>query len=237
MSFQYQIRNALIQITGYFIYKKKDLPIGINLATDLKNIFKQEAKTVFDIGANTGQTALNYYNEFPTANIYSFEPVTKTFEQLKRNTVTKSRIQNYKIAFGNKKEEVEINLFDDANSQLNSIKISNPKTDAIKEKIQVETIDNFIKEKKIEEIDLLKIDTEGFEIEVLSGAQKLLESNNVKAILCETALSPQNKRNTQLNELITFLNQYNYYFVSLYETNINYYKEGLAYSNALFIRK
>ena len=90
---------------------------------------------------------------------------------------------------------------------------------------------------KIHQIDLLKIDTEGFEIDVLIGANKMLATGKIKAILCETALSKKNTRNTQLSSLIDLLDKENYFFVGLYETNVNFYKEGLAYSNALFILK
>jgi hypothetical protein len=92
-------------------------------------------------------------------------------------------------------------------------------------------------EQRVNRIDLLKIDTEGFEINVLKGGHQMLSTGNVAAILCEVALSKKNPRNTQLHDLIDHLEPLGYFFVGLYDTNINHFREGLAYSNALFVRK
>jgi FkbM family methyltransferase len=237
MSLSSKIRLEAIRLSGYFIYKKKDLPVGIDLASDLKNKFNIKVECVFDVGANYGQTALHYFEEFPKVSIYSFEPVAASFKKLEENTKGKDSIKCFHFALGDKEEELEISLFDEANSQLNSLKSSNSGSGGKKEKIKVRTLDGFVLENNIREIDLLKIDTEGFEINVLNGAKKMLAEKKVNAVLCETALAKSNKRNTQLVELMELLEEKNYFFVGLYETNVNHYKEGLAYSNALFIKK
>lgn len=239
MNITYVLRNALINLTGYWIYKKKDLPIGIDLKEDLKNKFNISPTVIFDVGANYGQTALFYRQEFNKAKIYSFEPVKKSFEILKENLKQDKHIFCYNLACGEKNEDLEIYIHEGIHSACNSIKfneIVGAKTN-IKETIYTVTLDDFVNENKVLKIDLLKIDTEGFELEVLKGSKELLKSKKINSIICEVALSGINKRNTQLNDIIKFLDDYEYYFVGLYSTDIGMYKEGIAWSNALFIKK
>ena len=233
------IRNFFINLTGYFIYKKSDLPIGVDFKSDLANKFGIIPRTVFDVGANYGQTALHYNELFHEAYIYSFEPVNKSFLKLQKSVEGNVRIKCFNIAFGQESKKMEISLFEEEQSQLNSLKTINSSSDinSIKEIITVVTLDDFAKTENVQRIDLLKIDTEGFELEVLKGASTLLKDRKVKSILCEVALSKKNSRNTQLDDIICFLEKYDYFFVGFYDTNVNYYNHGLAYSNALFILK
>jgi len=233
-----RIRLLIIYLTGYFIYKKRDLPVGVDFKEDLISKFKIVPRCIFDVGANYGQTALHYHTLFKNAKIFSFEPVKSSFEKLVSCTSGISNVSCFHLALGEENTKTEITLFDESNSQLNSLKaVNSPGQGHSKEIIEVIKLDTFADQKKISEIDLLKIDTEGFEIEVLKGAGGFLKNNNIKAILCEVALSGKNKRNTQLHYLIDFLDNYDYFFVSLYDTNVNYFRDGLAYSNALFVKK
>ena len=54
--------------------------------------------------------------------------------------------------------------------------------------VKLTTLDNFVEEKKLTHIDILKIDTEGFEEEVLKGSLKTLKSNKIKYIELEKIL-------------------------------------------------
>jgi FkbM family methyltransferase len=239
MAISTTIRTFFINLTGYFVYKKTDLPIGVDFKADLENKFNIHPLCIFDVGANYGQTALYYHETFKNAKIYSFEPVKVSYLKLEKETQHIKQIECFQIALGEENKEFEIALHDESNSQLNSLKAiaANQGNQSVKEIIKSVTLDVFVTEKNIEQIDLLKIDTEGFELEVLIGSENFLRTRKIKAILCEVALSKRNTRNTQLSEIINALDKYDYFFVGLFETNVNYYKDGLAYSNALFILK
>jgi FkbM family methyltransferase len=235
----YILRKILINISGYWIYKKTDLPIGVDLKEDLVNKFHINPACIFDVGANYGQTALHYTKAFKDAKIFSFEPVKNSFDILIKNTKGYKNIFCYNFAFGDKKKEVEIFLHEERFSACNSLKFDNRdgNNSAPKEIVRVMTLNDFVKENKIEYIDLLKIDTEGYELEVLKGGENILTQGSVSAIIGEVALSTKNNRNTQLHALVSYLDKFDYYFVGLYDTDIRTYKQGIAFSNALFIKK
>ena len=231
------VRKALIDLTGYFIYRKRSLPVGVDLQEDLVHKFAIDPKIVFDVGANVGQTALSYAELFEGATIYSFEPFISAFRLLEKNTAHLPNVQSFQVALGNCDQSIEVKIHDETHSDLNSLKPVNENRSAVacSERVKVLTLDSFCAEEGIEEIDLLKIDTEGYELEVLRGAEKFLKTGRVGAILCEIAMAKKNQRNTQLPEVQDFLEPLGYYFVGLYETNVNYFSQGIAYSNALFV--
>lgn len=237
MELSNKLRKLLIGMSGYWIYRRKHLPIGADFLEDLKKL-NLPLKVIFDVGANYGQTAKFYSENFSDAEIYSFEPIKASFKKLVHNIQDLRNVQAFQHAFGQEETDVEIPLFEEAQSQLNSLKKHNNTTNpnADKETISVKTIDSFIQTHNIRNIDLLKIDTEGYEIEVLKGAVKTIKCGQIKFILCEVALSTTNDRNTPICEVIEFLLAEGYTLLGLYDTNINYLKEGLTYSNALFVK-
>ena len=76
---------------------------------------------------------------------------------------------------------------------------------------QVTTIDDFVKENKIIDIDILKIDVEGFEFEVMLGAKKVLGDGKVKIVQFERHTNDM--RTDQFHEIDRFLKSLNYFKV------------------------
>jgi len=236
MTLKTRLREKLISATGYWIYKNRDLPAGCDLVHDLNKIFPSPPRRIFDVGANIGEVTLKFKNYFNSAALYSFEPVTSTFQVLQQNTKHLDDVQCFKLALGDKAESVEINLFEGAASVLNSLNIdAQNKVPGKKELISVITGDSFCAENNIPEIDLLKIDTEGYEIRVLQGFSKMIRESRIKAIYCEVGFDPVNKRNTFINELVKFGNENNFKFYGLYEVSNNQIKTGYNYGNILFV--
>ncbi len=112
-----------------------------------------------------------------------------------------------------------------------------PNLTARKENITIRRLDDFVKQQKIEKIDFLKIDTEGWELEVLRGASEFISEGKVQLILCEVGFARSNKRNTYFAELNDYLVERGMMFYALY--GISYYqlKWGNHYGNALYVGK
>jgi len=230
-------KQIIENLTGYWIHKKKYLPMGTSLQNDIVNRFNyKKLDIIFDIGSNIGQTHKAFKQDFPKSKIYCFEPINKTFEVLQKNIMDVDKnaiLENF--AFGESIGEKEVSLFDEWDV-LNSLNDSlmNKSKDATKQTVSIDTVDNYCLNKNIKKIDLLKIDTEGYELNVLKGTDKLLKSKNVSFILCEVGFLNKNVRNTNFSALSEFLAEYEYFFVSMYNGSNEFWNKGLYYGNALF---
>lgn len=158
----------------------------------LPNYFKDKNNiTIFDVGANVGNYSLSLINSFPNASIYAFEPNPLTFDLLTEKTKNNKSILCYKIGFSNQKSSSEIFSYksDEVSEHASLYKevmseIHNDKSISSFQ-INLETLDEFSKENKIENIDFLKIDTEGHEYSVLSGALNLIKTKSIDVIQFE----------------------------------------------------
>ncbi|MEQ8385848.1 MAG: FkbM family methyltransferase [Coleofasciculus sp. A1-SPW-01] len=242
-----QIREILKNL-GYEIHntKTKYLPPGMDLVADIKKIFPDlsQINTVFDVGANIGQTALYFSQKLPDANILSFEPVKETFHELQNNTSRLKQVNCFNHAFGDKDESKRIFMRKD--SQIHSMidNVTSP-SDAIsgmydivgEEIVNIKKIDSFCYEQNIDTIDLLKIDTEGYEMQVLQGASSYLGDNRVKLIYSEVGWDKDNKALTFFPDIYLYLSKQKFKLYGLYGLRHNY-KDGsfgLFCCNALFV--
>jgi FkbM family methyltransferase len=232
-------RFLIRTLTGYWLHKKKYLPTGTDLFLDLENLSKNDFKIVFDVGANVGQTATTYAINFPKARTFSFEQVKASYNKLKENTFGLKNVKCFNIALGSKLSRRNLVLNPDPTCVKNSLKpnLENKDVDADSQLIEIDTIDNFIVEQKLDSIDFLKIDTEGWEIEVLKGGLKTITQNKIKLILCEVGFTVENQRNTPFNELNDFLNDNNFVFYGLYDISLIQLKKYTHYANALYVNR
>ena len=158
-----------------------------------------DLKKVIDIGAHKGEFLENIISINKKMKVYSFEPQSKIFSNLKNSFTTKKNIFIYNLAISNvnKKQKLNINIktststFSNYNESSYWKKIKdfliaglNKSSIVNSELVQSVTLDKFCKKNDIKKIDLLKIDTEGHEFEVLSGATNLLKKN-IRYILIE----------------------------------------------------
>lgn len=141
---------------------------------------------VLDVGANIGSYCSFLNHEYPLCRIYAFEPHPATYQILLKNTDA-SDIKTFNLAVG--ASEGSLALYDYANndgslhaSLHNGVIEQIHKSIAIEHQVKVISLDHFAKEQGIDQISLLKIDTEGHEFEVLKGAPTLLKSGRIEII-------------------------------------------------------
>ncbi len=209
-----QLFNDLIGITGYQIKNKKYLyDPDKNL---LKSIKHFQIKSILDVGANKGQFALRLLKNNFEGNIMSFEPLNKEYEMLKKLS---SKKKNWKVArrcaLGdiNKIKKFHISGNRESSSLLKILRKHTdlrPDSKTIKiEKINVERLDNFKREiSKLEKNLLLKIDTQGSEIDVLKGAGNLIK--NIKCLFVEVSLVPLYKNQKLWLDIIEYVKKFDF---------------------------
>jgi FkbM family methyltransferase len=230
-------KKVFTNLTGYWVHKKSTLPVGADLHVDIHNRLKYgPLKLVFDVGANIGQTREWFRRMEPTATIYSFEPVLETFEKLKLNAALDEKCIVEHLALGDVAENKTITLFED-NSCLNTLKdeVMHSTGNSKREIIKVDTLDCYCEKRGIQRIDFLKIDTEGYELNVLKGAENMLNTSAISFIYCEVGFLRSNIRNTYFADLTEWLAAKDYNYFGMYGLVSNGY--AMSFGNALFVAK
>lgn len=195
-------------------------------------------QTVFDIGANVGHCTRSFCDEFPHAEVLAFEPEQANFNALQSAIEELPRAHGFHFALGSEKMTCELHV--QADSQWHSLVPEKNRSYASApppQQINVETLDGFCNERDIAKIDVLKTDTEGFDLEVLKGAQQLLKAGGISFILTEVGFNPQDKAHTFFPDLLSFLTPLQYEFYDLYDRPAmrNEGKPRMGYCNALFV--
>jgi FkbM family methyltransferase len=194
---------------------------------------------VFDVGANDGETSLKAVKQFPDAKIFAFEPHPETFLRLAGVSKEYAAIDPVHVALGAEAgdrvmhtyEIRQINsLVPDARFPVRFGKQSSPIT------VKCSTVDLFCAERKIERIDVLKIDTEGFDLEVIKGADAMLRKGAVSFVYFEfNDIQPRDDaKGGALAPIDEFLRLYQYRFIASYNDYLVADGDLFAVSNALY---
>jgi FkbM family methyltransferase len=144
------------------------------------NLWKKLSKgsaVVFDIGANTGVFSLITASLNGDCQVHAFEPVNRVHEKLVRNVQLNGyNIQCNEMAVSDHTGEAVI--YDTMGEHILSVTVNKNLQEEGKnvKPVQISTIrlDEYIRNKKIEKIDLMKIDVETHEAEVLQGMGEYL---------------------------------------------------------------
>lgn len=233
----YFIRNSAKNLAFELLNYRRQR--GFHLMNDLKFWSKENPiEVAFDVGANIGQTVSLLKKHFPKASIEAFEPIETTFDLLKKNCKTYSKVNFHQMALGSTSEVKTIQLCDEPliNSILNEINpIEASDKNIKKQSVKIETVDNFCRAGNIVQIDFLKTDTEGFDLEVLKGAKNMLKEQRINFVLSEVNFNPYDNIQTYFCDLHEYMNDLNYRFVGLYDCNhILGVGPKLGYCNALY---
>ena len=213
----------LIRKSGLDIVKLKD-----PFKEQLKAV--EKAEIIFDIGANVGNYAEKYSN-FPDSNVFCFEPCKDTFDKLYNRLGYKTNVTLTNSALGNKQEKKLLNIY--PHSGLNSFLESNGVISKESQICPVDTVDNFCKKRGIKQIDIMKIDVEGYEMQVLKGAKSMLGNNNIKLIYIEGHFNlAYRKYTSSCYDIGKLLLSYDFNSHKLF--NINYRDGFLIHADFMF---
>ncbi len=200
--------------------RKKMPPRGVDMIQDIACCLPIcDIDIVFDVGANVGQSTEFYLVQFPKSHIYCFEPVKDTYHQLHGNLKQNPRVDCFQLAFGASQGQGKMVLAGRSETffVLEQSKEFTVEDDVKTEPVDIVTLDEFCQERSIHQINYLKIDTEGGDLEVLKGAEHLLSAQKIDIVQVEAGMNPSNDRHVPLETLKAFLESRRYFLFGIYE--------------------
>jgi FkbM family methyltransferase len=163
--------------TSIYVYKCWEYPV-----TELLKAVLKPGMCFFDIGSNIG-----YYSLLAAArceSVYAFEPVPKLFEALRENIALNGfNVSPHSIALARYTRATTFFVVDDSQNQGLSSLHESPGAEAIT--IPAQSLDDFVREQKLQRVDLMKVDVEGAEEQVFQGGRDVLGSDAAPDIIFE----------------------------------------------------
>lgn len=189
---------------------------------------------IFDVGANIGDFI--FFNEtFNNPIIHAFEPGSEIFKKLRANTFGLSNLTLNNLGLG--AEGREMVFLENDHAKMSSF--LDPSSDCwgrIQRQVNVRmgTIDDYCDENHIRKIEILKCDTQGYDLEVMRGAKRMLRERRIHLIFTELNFSDMYKGQASLDEIYRFLREHNFRLVTFYR--FAYQNNRAGWTDALFAR-
>jgi len=212
-----------MKILVKFILDLFDITTEIKIKKFFKKIFLNKINIIIDVGSHKGEYIFNIIKNFHYNKIYCFEPNPKIFNILKKKISKQQNIELNNIGVGNiEGSEILNENLESSSTSINQLNTSskyfkkkyfflNPfqnKSITKPIKIKITTLGNFIETQDIKSIDLLKIDTEGYELKVIEGLGK--EIKKIKYIHFEHHFDDMIIKNYNLSNIHDYLKKNNF---------------------------
>jgi FkbM family methyltransferase len=197
---------------------------------------------VLDVGANSGQYGKQLRKGGYKGKILSFEPITSVYNDLKNKADTDGNWDCIKTALGNSTKDIAINISKNlASSSILEMESKHlddaPESVYIsKEIVRQTTLDNIVLSQEIYKKSniYLKIDTQGYEMQVLTGAEQSFEY--IKAIEVELSLVPLYHGQALLPEISDLLYSRGYVLYSINDVFVSKKNGQVLQIDGLFVK-
>ena len=215
--------------------------LGFGVAAGIEHeqvLLGMRCNTVVDIGANRGQFSVVARYAFPKARIYAFEPLSGPVETFRRVFASDSQTVLYPHALGSRRatDVIHVSRRDDSSSLY---PIGEAQTDLYPdsaeshtETVRVERLDDIIAPEDIERPSLLKLDVQGYELEALKGAPRVLR--HFDFVYCECAFRELYAGQPLAPAVIQFLSGFGLLLAGIH--NPGYAPDGSAVQADLLFR-
>lgn len=227
-------RKLKIEVTGYPTH---------DLRRRMLLLKHNRINTIIDVGANTGQYASEMFELGFQGNIVSFEPLSAAYATLDKKTKSKKNWVAANIALGSSNHDAVINVANNlSSSSILSMKDAHKEAAPTvlysgSEKIQVVTLDS-IWDKYFNNLNsnyYLKIDTQGYEKDVLFGAEKSL--SQITGIQLEMSLTELYEGEWLFDKMLQYLSEKGFILYSVEPLFYNINSGRLLQLDGIFYRK
>jgi len=178
-------------------------------------------KAFYDIGANIGWHSINLSAKSRNAHFYCFEPIPKTYAQLKENISLNAleKISVFNIALSDSLGEQKYFYYTACSGNASAANLSDrPDVDEIV--CQQTTLDSFVQGNALPPPDFIKCDVEGAELMVMKGGFETIK-NHQPIIMAEILRKWSSKFNYNPNDIFQLL--YSAGYVAFVTDGMNLY--------------
>lgn len=199
MNQQFFEKNAMI---------KNDIPQE-PITKEFIRQFLPNNPIIVEAGAHIGRDTLKMSTLWPDAHIYAFEPVPELFAQLKERTAAQPNVHAFNLALSDTRGTATLHVSSGASTAASSLL---EPLEYVKERpnvlfhlitVPTTTLDAWAFAERLDRIDFLWLDMQGYELKVLKASPTILAT--VKAILIEASLTERFKENPLYDEIRTWL--------------------------------
>ena len=167
-----------------------------DLDLNIKQIQDSQKPIIFDCGAKQGQSVKRFKKLYPNSEIHCFEPVKNSIKKIQENYKNDNSIILNNCGVGDVNEKKVFNEYEDriGTSSFREIKkdtawainkFKNAEMEPKKYEVNIITLDKYCSENNINQINIMKIDVQGYETNVLEGAKNLLKFSKIGLIEME----------------------------------------------------
>lgn len=190
---------------------------------------------IYDIGANKGLWTNNCFIFFPDATYYLFEPQIDLKKDIDDLFFNKKNIQLFSVGVGNKTCELSFTIHDRDDSCTFRLSAEEAKEKGLHQvHLPMVQLDTFAIENNLKSPSILKIDAEGFDLEVLEGAKKLVQEAEI--IMIEVGIMNKTFKNSSLN-VMNYLDEVGFRLFDITDLNRPYGNKILWLCEFVFIKK
>jgi FkbM family methyltransferase len=226
----------MIRKLGFDIVRLRPSQLGKDPLSDIANFLHNDSPIVFDVGANVGQSIHSFRSQFPRCIIHSFEPSRTTFEILAQQASKLMDVHLWNFALGS--VSAQMRFSENSHSEMSSfLPLSEFGWGKVTKEIVVEvkTIDQFCSDEHIDYIDILKSDTQGYDLEVFKGAEGTIRAKQIGLIYFEIIFSDMYEDLPSFSQIYEYLTTRDFLLVSFYQ--FHYQKQLASWADALFVHK
>jgi FkbM family methyltransferase len=232
--------NSIVGVTGYRIVHRPSVAHDLRLGR-YGWLQKRGITTVLDIGANTGQFASMIRQVLPGAMIYSFEPIETSFRQLKTAAISLGPIECFPYALGESDAVLEMHKNDfSASSSILEMHSTHAEAfpftaHSVIERVQVRSLDSMAPSLNLQGNVLAKIDVQGYEMNVLRGAEKTL--GFLDALIVETSFETLYEKQPLFDDVYGFLCGRGFVYAGNLEQVVDPRSGAILQADGIFLRR
>ena len=212
------------------LQRRAPRPFGIDWAADVAAL-GPPPRLIFDVGANVGQTVYSLRRRFRGAHIHAFEPAPESFEQLARLASRERNVTPVQAALSDRIGWAPLRI--KRSAEHNTLSLAPHEGDPTVT-VPLLTIDEYVSQEGIETVDLIKIDTEGHEVQALRGARETLGGGKVRLVVAECDFHHRpGTPHTNFADLYEVMAGHGFRVVSFYCNSVD--GDGWVWGDALFM--